>query len=1000
MSSAPRQRHASEPGADFTHLPAAGARSNDATANRGSVSASSDSPRQLKQQAQITQLQAPAPTVAPDKEGLPDGLRQGIETLSGLDMSGVRVHRNSARPAILQAHAYAQGSDIHLGPGQDKHLPHEAWHVVQQMQGRVRPTMQAKGVAINASTALEREADSMGTRALQRRERPHSGSAARPLQRKKVSTSGGSVQCNLGTFAMAGTSSGAFGNLFGTSTFEDIRSKLQQFQASAVDAEKLRLLKEIQTLGQKWLTDNQKKTVLNAETKRDSIRRLLALVKQELSTRDNTAQHFKEAKAFEHRLGLYLFNFPAATTAARQALDKMSEVMGVEADNTKAADVFGGDDQKYAGNVGKDVGRVMAVINTGNLRERMTAFYNASLGPFKSMVQDHIRLSGTMAGQTWHAAKGSLTTKGIGAAGVSEIEQRKNEIADYPNKFGYSIAKKFDKSGQLLDVYKAAGDRFTRSEDDALLRGQKGILESEGREEAFNLGAFAGDAFNFNFDAFDFTADRLLGTASGSVRKTFANVQEQLDQLLAATTTNDKLFSYNKLWSLSNTWLKDNADKTDANSQTKRQSLKDMQTSLRKVYSGSSRKPADLRSGTLNADLSGREKEFIMSKSPAHSMPDPSYLGGLLRLLGGDPQVYDETQDLPWEEGGTRFNASLRNAWVKEAVEELKMPVVAGPSGTTDRMLQALKYLGIWSNPVDPNAFRLSLLGWMLSSNDHSFHEIMAVSQSFGLSYKPGSYAYHHIPPLTIQQIRGNVCVNQNFPDEIVYQRLWPDFELVKNELSTGGTPMATHGTLAGGLQQRLSPIAAASIAMYTGGAYLVENPAKEGGLLSGAKIKANINANKHGQLTGLKTRVDAGQVSVDALQTEATLHNPILENALMDLPDYAGTTYRGQADFLRASYTIGDTCTFNKFTSSSKQKDNAVDFMEKSTFKAPVLVALTVTSGKDISTLSRYATEAEVLLRPGSRFQVTNVEHDIDDGSDNVPAEKRPYTRITMQEV
>ncbi|MEM7041075.1 MAG: DUF4157 domain-containing protein [Bacteroidota bacterium] len=37
-----------------------------------------------------------------------------------------------------QAHAYDQGTDIHIGPGQEKHLPHEAWHVVQQKQGRVR----------------------------------------------------------------------------------------------------------------------------------------------------------------------------------------------------------------------------------------------------------------------------------------------------------------------------------------------------------------------------------------------------------------------------------------------------------------------------------------------------------------------------------------------------------------------------------------------------------------------------------------------------------------------------------------------------------------------------------------------------------------------------------------------------------------------------------------------------------------------------------------------
>jgi hypothetical protein len=97
--------------------------------------------------------------------GLPSGLQSGIEGLSGIAMDDVRVHYNSSKPAQLNAHAYAQGTDIHLGPGQERHLAHEAWHVVQQKQGRVKPTLQTKGVAINDDVSLEREADTMGERA-------------------------------------------------------------------------------------------------------------------------------------------------------------------------------------------------------------------------------------------------------------------------------------------------------------------------------------------------------------------------------------------------------------------------------------------------------------------------------------------------------------------------------------------------------------------------------------------------------------------------------------------------------------------------------------------------------------------------------------------------------------------------------------------------------------------------------------------------------------------
>lgn len=79
-----------------------------------------------------------------NQTGLPDTLKSGVENLSGHSMDDVKVHYNSDKPATLQAHAYAQGTDIHIAPGQEKHLPHEAWHVVQQKQGRVQPTKQLK----------------------------------------------------------------------------------------------------------------------------------------------------------------------------------------------------------------------------------------------------------------------------------------------------------------------------------------------------------------------------------------------------------------------------------------------------------------------------------------------------------------------------------------------------------------------------------------------------------------------------------------------------------------------------------------------------------------------------------------------------------------------------------------------------------------------------------------------------------------------------------------
>lgn len=103
----------------------------------------------------------------PNNTGMPDNLKAGIESLSGFSMDDVRVHYNSSKPAAVQALAYTQGTDIHVAPGQEKCLPHEAWHVAQQMAGRVSPTTNINGMPVNDNAALEHEADVMGEKAVQ-----------------------------------------------------------------------------------------------------------------------------------------------------------------------------------------------------------------------------------------------------------------------------------------------------------------------------------------------------------------------------------------------------------------------------------------------------------------------------------------------------------------------------------------------------------------------------------------------------------------------------------------------------------------------------------------------------------------------------------------------------------------------------------------------------------------------------------------------------------------
>lgn len=110
------------------------------------------------------------PYIQQEKEnltGMPDDLKADVENLSGIDMSDVRGYYNLDKPAEVGALAYTQGTNIHVAPGQERNLPHEAWHVVQQAQSRVKPTIQLKDVSVNDNMGLEREADEMGKKALQ-----------------------------------------------------------------------------------------------------------------------------------------------------------------------------------------------------------------------------------------------------------------------------------------------------------------------------------------------------------------------------------------------------------------------------------------------------------------------------------------------------------------------------------------------------------------------------------------------------------------------------------------------------------------------------------------------------------------------------------------------------------------------------------------------------------------------------------------------------------------
>lgn len=104
---------------------------------------------------------------------LPGSVLGKMEGAFGTSFSDVNVHSNSSKASDMGALAYAQGNNVHFAPGQynpdskegQELIGHELTHVVQQREGRVKATTQAKGVAVNDDPALEQEADVMGNKA-------------------------------------------------------------------------------------------------------------------------------------------------------------------------------------------------------------------------------------------------------------------------------------------------------------------------------------------------------------------------------------------------------------------------------------------------------------------------------------------------------------------------------------------------------------------------------------------------------------------------------------------------------------------------------------------------------------------------------------------------------------------------------------------------------------------------------------------------------------------
>jgi len=819
--------------------------------------------------------------------GLPNTLRAGIENLSGYSMSDVRVHYNSSKPAQLQAHAYAQGNEIHMARGQEQHLPHEAWHVVQQKQGRVRATTQLRSkVNINNDVGLEREADVMGEKALNQ---SVSNAKARPL--KRVSS---------------------------VSVASQAKAIVQRVEVGARPFE--------------------------------------AGYGNVLSDTD----WFPKAKQYEQRLGAYASNHPSASRAMYRGLSKMVEVFEKFYRDEFAADkgailkkLFFRDDRTSAGQVGLDlnVDKMLEVLGTGSIRERMTAFYNASY---------------------YGAGYGEDLGEGFKAVLLDIVHNSKWDESD---------ALGLD-TGSLREQGRYMGG-WSRSAIHALVSSIKEEKAYNYSEDIFALG-------NLTYQ----TDDRYL-----------TNTREIAES------------------------QKDRADRPD-----------DEKAPHRKTPEGYRK---------LGVALSDSELAYLFPDEKPESVWDKM-------TWSQSDYRRDKTKDTPlsWEEGDVCFEISPENSWYKRIHDKLKMPVVAGVSGTTARMLNSFKWLNTGVNALE---FRLAIMGWMLTSWDHSLYEILRGSHIAGVkgeneeeSVKDVIRMYMNVPPLSIESLRTNVGEDGMFPHEFIYRKQTLEKNsdnsqaIVPGESSSGvdiadtgkSTLYNIFGAKKGGYSN-LTEAHAIAIYTYTSGAHNILNSVMSfnmSELLAKKAIWGKLSniVDYHAQRSFLADKQAKGtntakddqdlltlkaspvewinvltpkkesivnvlgdstlqpeqrdtyrekifnpwlSALIDQIYPELHMHANMTVEGLSNLPSVDGATvWRGDwVSKFSMDYNEGETVAFDTFSSFSRKRSNGENFASQGSLSNKMLIKLDLTGkgGKDISGLSMFPNEEEVLLMPGAMMKI-----------------------------
>jgi hypothetical protein len=105
---------------------------------------------------------------------------------------------------------------------------------------------------------------------------------------------------------------------------------------------------------------------------------------------------------------------------------------------------------------------------------------------------------------------------------------------------------------------------------------------------------------------------------------------------------------------------------------------------------------------------------------------------------------------LKWSEGAKVWVINEKDKWV-QAMRALSLPLAAGPSGTTNALMNAAAMLG----GAEPQAVRMACIGYLLPIKAHSLVEVLAAASAHGVGFTAGKKMYRDLKPLTEDQLRG-----------------------------------------------------------------------------------------------------------------------------------------------------------------------------------------------------------------------------------------------------